>query len=149
MPIRSIPKNKRLKYYDYSRNGYYFVTLCTSNKSSIIQRYKTILEEDLIPLQSRFKGVSIDEKIFMDNHCHIIFLFSDANTPLSRVIQEYKSLTTLKIKRLGYAGKRFWQPNYYEHIIRSEDELLKIKIYIRANPYQEAIDWERIDDYIL
>ncbi|MFH1352368.1 MAG: transposase [bacterium] len=138
-----------MKKYDYTQNGFYFVTLCTSEKRKSISSYKKILERELINLTKRFKFVEVNEKIFMDNHCHLIFKLEDVNISLPKIIQAYKSITTLKIKKNGYKYRRFWQPNYYEHIVRSQRELLKIKLYIRAHPYGEKIDWTKVDDYVL
>lgn len=146
--MHKYPKNIRLKNYDYSKPGYYFITLCTSGNRNLIHGYKTILEEELTNLSRRFTNFIIDDNVFMENHCHIIFNITELLIPLSKIIQAYKSLTTLRIKRGGYKDKRFWQPNYYEHIIRTEEELTKVKIYIKANPYKEKIDWSNIENYI-
>jgi len=44
------------------------------------------------------------------------------------------------VKKKGWKsfGKRFWQRNYYEHIIRNENELNQIHQYIIDNP----LNWE-------
>ena len=59
---------------------------------------------------------------------------------LPDVVQRYKSLTTTQyingVKQNGwppFPGK-LWQPNYWEHIIRNETELHRIREYIRNNP---------------
>ena len=59
---------------------------------------------------------------------------------LPRVIQAFKSLTTLKLKQNGFTGKAFWQRNYYEHVIRSEKTLEKIREYIQNNPLAEKLE---------
>jgi len=41
--------------------------------------------------------------------------------------------------------KRLWQPNYYEHIIRNESALNKIREYIMNNPDKEKYDWDKLD----
>ena len=60
-------------------------------------------------------------------------------TPLSQIIRSFKSWITREI------GKQIFQPNYYEHIIRSEDALDSIRTYILSNPWVEydEIDWKR------
>lgn len=68
----------------------------------------------------------------------------EAKLPLCRYIQDFKSKTTLEIKKNGFTGKRFWQPNYYEHIIGNEKALYKIRKYIQENPLKEKIDWRNI-----
>lgn len=67
---------------------------------------------------------------------------------VGRIIQAFKSITTHKyitgVKQYGwppFPGK-LWQRNYYEHIIRNEDELKRIREYIINNPVQWDIDRE-------
>jgi len=64
--------------------------------------------------------------------------------PLHCYIQEFKSKTTLEIKKNGFVGKRFWQPNYYEHIIRNEEALTKTREYIENNPMAETLNWNEL-----
>jgi REP element-mobilizing transposase RayT len=60
-------------------------------------------------------------------------------SPLHRVVQWFKTMTTNEyirgVKTLGWKpfNKRLWQRNYYEHIIRSEEECSKIAEYIMNN----------------
>ncbi len=62
------------------------------------------------------------------------------------MVGAFKSITTDEyIRRVREAawprfGGRFWQRNFYEHIVRDEDELEKIRDYIRRNPLMWAID---------
>jgi REP element-mobilizing transposase RayT len=128
-------KNIRLKDFDYRRNGAYFVTVCTDFKKNLIgQKEKVILEDELRLLQNRFKGVTLDYLVIMRNHLHMIFIFNESSVDLPRVIQTFKSITTMRLKKQGFKGERFWQRNYYEHIIRDPEELKRIREYIQNNP---------------
>ena len=139
-------KHLRLREFDYNSNGAYFVTICTHNRLPIItDEYKKIIEQELIGLEERFSGMKIDYHVFMSHHIHFIALLTGSAVTISRIIQAFKSLTTLKIKRLGYEDKRFWQPNYYEHVIRNEQSLGRIRKYIVENPLAEALDWKEIE----
>jgi REP element-mobilizing transposase RayT len=54
---------------------------------------------------------------------------------LGRIIQVFKSISTIEINRLrGVTGITIWQRNYYEHIIRNDRELFEIRKYIENNP---------------
>jgi REP element-mobilizing transposase RayT len=58
---------------------------------------------------------------------------------LGDVIRTFKSLSAIGVnRRLGRSGQPLWQRNYYEHIIRNEDELNRIRQYIHDNP----LNWE-------
>ena len=50
-------------------------------------------------------------------------------------------LKYIKENRIDIVGK-FWQRNYYEHVIRKEDELNKIREYIQNNPLKWHLDRE-------
>lgn len=136
-------KNIRLKGFDYGRNGAYFVTICTDFKKNLIgQKEKLILEEELKRLQSRFKGVMLDYLMIMKNHLHVVFLFNESSVDLPRLIQAFKSVSTLRLKRQGFRGERFWQRNYYEHVIRCPEELKRIREYIQNNPLTLELKFE-------
>ena len=67
---------------------------------------------------------------------------------LGRVIQAFKSTVTyqyvLGVRQRGWPPfhGRLWQRNYYEHVIRNERELDKIRQYIATNPLKWALDRE-------
>ena len=87
---------------------------------------------------NNIKNTRIDEYIIMPNHIHIIIKLQNGSpwttTPtISQIIISFKTVIT---KEIGYS---IWQRNYYEHIIRNEDEYLKIREYIINNPY----NWEK------
>ncbi|HHT9134185.1 MAG TPA: transposase [Candidatus Avalokitesvara rifleensis] len=133
-------KNLRLKNYDYKNNGAYFVTLCTDFRRSLIQeKERQILEEELKKLQDRFSGIKLDYHTIMANHIHVIFIFDNAKVNLPRVVQTFKSASTLRLKKEGQKGKVFWQRNYYEHVIRNDAALGKIRQYIINNSSVERL----------
>lgn len=118
----------------------------------------------------RYLGVEIDAFVVMPNHVHgIITLNPVGATPrgcpsanvispdigqalgpaptfsLSDVVHRFKSLTTARYRNIkgpcsGTSDKRLWQRNYYERIIRNEDELNRIREYIRFNADRWMLD---------
>jgi REP element-mobilizing transposase RayT len=138
--LRHLPKRKniRLKGYDYSSDGYYFVTICTHNKKPIIDKTNKSIEGTLRELPERFSGVSIDYYVIMPSHLHIIFVLQESKIPLWEVIRTFKALVS---KRTGV--KDFWQRGYYEHVIRNEKALFKIRAYIQNNPLAEKLKFEQ------
>ncbi|MGQ9535004.1 MAG: transposase, partial [bacterium] len=140
-------KSLRLKQYDYRNNGAYFVTICTNFKNRYIgEKEKNIIWADLYALQTRFSGVKIDIVSIMPDHLHFIIFLSESQVVLPRIIQAFKSLTTLHLKQAGFKSDVYWQKNYYEHIIRNEKALQKIREYIKYNPLVEKIRLEEIYD---
>ena len=60
---------------------------------------------------------------------------------LGVIIRSYKSSVTRKINQLKKTpGARFWQRNYYDHIIRNEEKYLNICEYIGLNPQRWSED---------
>ena len=60
---------------------------------------------------------------------------------LRRLIGAFKTVSTKKINILRDAsGTKLWQRNYYEHIIRNQDAMDKIRQYIVNNPLSWSID---------
>lgn len=56
---------------------------------------------------------------------------------LGGIIQNFKSITTRRINQQGgVSGGRVWQRNYYEHIVRDDEGLDRIRRYIDGNPYR-------------
>jgi REP element-mobilizing transposase RayT len=66
-------------------------------------------------------------------------------SPLYKIVQWFKTMTTndyirnVKTNNWKPFNKKLWQRNYYEHIIRNEIELNKIRKYILNNP----LNWEK------
>jgi hypothetical protein len=60
------------------------------------------------------------------------------NKPLSRIIAGFKATAT-SIAKQAMIETKLWQPNFYEHVIRSEKELFNIREYIANNP----LNWQK------
>lgn len=136
----------RLKNYDYSQSGGYFITICTHNREPLFESeyVQNMLKAFWEKLPAKFSIVQLDEFVVMPNHVHGIIIIGQphgaAPTPLGDIIEWYKTMTTnayingVKNNQWGSFNERFWQRNYYEHIIRNEDELNRIRQYIIDNP---------------
>ncbi len=174
----------RLKNYDYSQAGGYFVTICTQNKECLfgeiaeglmsLNMAGEMVVKRWSKLPAKFPLIEIDKYVIMPNHFHGIIAIVGADlcvcpvsrpwpndnriqntkpgthigAPLQRIIQWFKTMTTNEYIQgvrthnwPPFPGK-LWQRNYYEHIIRSEDELNKIRDYISNNPARWAEDEE-------
>ena len=140
-------KPTRLKGYDYSTPGAYFVTVCTKGKSCVlsdivgeglcalpVNKLTTIgneVERCIEYIGENYPGVKIDKYVIMPNHIHMIIVLDNAgghgNPPLQNIIGQLKSYTTNKY------GKPLWQRSFHDHIIRGEKDYLKIREYIDTN----------------
>lgn len=138
-------KNIRIKEYDYSSKGMYFITICTNNNKNIfgnIIDFKMIFNEygeqlNEILMSFNNQKYKIDYYQIMPNHIHLIIeLKNNGMIDLSNAISQIKSKST---NLLQY--KNLWQKNYYERIIRDENEYNNIVNYIVENPYREKYNW--------
>ena len=144
----------RLKGYNYSGPGAYYVTICTyvplpvfgqiSENVLIASPWGEIAYDCWSKIPERWSAVKLDEFVIMPNHMHGILVFTNevsATTSLGNVVNWYKASATKAILRLeGNREVRVWQRNYYEHIVRDDKDLLRIQEYIAANPYKWADD---------
>jgi putative transposase len=130
-------KNIRLKHYDYSQNGYYFVTICTNYQRSYLPKLRNNIRENIQNL-NEIDGVEIDYFIVMPTHIHMIVILQECKLTLGEIVRRFKASSSRK------AGFKLWQPNYYEHVIRNEKALFKIREYIQNNPLKESIDLDQI-----
>ena len=145
----------RLGGYDYSQPGGYFITIVTQNRECLfgdIIKGKMILNDagKMIrriwnELPTRFLNIELDESIVMPNHFHgILHIIEKMNHILGDMVGAFESITTheyiLGVKNTGWPpfNKKLWQRNYWEHIIRDENDLNRIREYIINNP----LDWK-------
>ena len=144
-------KSLRLKKYDYSQRGLYFVTICEHGHhhyfSKIIDGVLYLndvgqmIKKLWLTLPQRFATITLHEFVIMPNHFHAILeMHSDNAYLLGEIIGTFKSLTTfeytLGVKNHGWKpfDKKLWQRNYYEHIIRNHTSYLQLSQYIQNNP---------------
>ncbi len=138
-------KPNRLKNYDYSANGCYFVTVCTLEKQKLLCR---IVGDDAHIVPTKY-GITaekyiktipgIDKYIIMPNHIHLIIKNEKgtmwASSPtLSQKIKSFKILVSKELHQ------SIFQRSFYDHVIRNEKDYLRVWEYIDANPAKWADD---------
>ncbi|MEK6450015.1 MULTISPECIES: hypothetical protein [unclassified Myroides] len=152
----------RLKEYDYSEEGLYFITICCKDKKSmfgyvcngamILNEAGKYAQECWENIPDHFPNVRIDEFIIMPNHIHgilEIMVRANNNSPLQRfenentvkgtkgtigsIVRGFKIGVT-KWMRLNTNIQDVWQRNYYDHIILTYNSYCSITNYIMCNP---------------
>lgn len=129
-------KDIRLQHYDYSTNGYYFVTITTKHRKPHLEDLYELIEKTIKDL-NLFDGVEVNYFTIMPDHLHLILILENCQLKLGEIIRRLKAVTSKQ------AGFKLWQPNYYEHVIRNEMAISKIREYIVNNPAVELIEFER------
>ena len=133
-------KNIRLRNYDYSINGYYFVTVLTNYRRPYLVQDLYELVNIAIQELNELEGVKVDYAVVMSNHIHLILILNDCPLKLGEIVRSLKAKTSRK------AGLKLWQPNYYEHAIRHDRALSRIRQYIISNPHVEQIKFRDFYD---
>ncbi|MBQ7573003.1 MAG: transposase [Clostridia bacterium] len=155
--MNNLPKRKtiRLKHYDYSQNGYYFITICTHNKQNLFNLnnesavQNQIITKWLSELENKFK-TEIDYYVIMPDHIHFILIINPTERHTGRslpdMMQWFKTMTTneyiklVKNNILKPFDKKLWQKSYYEHIIRNDQDYIQTVEYIINNPLKYSLD---------
>ena len=161
-PDRRGRSSLRLEGYDYGAWGPYSVSIVVDRR---LRLFGDVVDEEMrlnaagemaesvwAALPRRFPAVRVDAFVVMPNHIHGIITIdqsdADKRVTLGDVISAYKSVTTVEYTR-GVAAHgwprfqgRLWQRNYYEHIIRDDRSLERIRAYILDNPARWPTDPE-------
>ncbi len=162
----ALPKRKptRLKGYDYSTPGAYFITICAHNRKCLfsnivgaihelpknkLTQYGKFVEQIIKILPDRF-NVSIHKYVVMPNHIHLIIEINNSNekraireSPLQyhrSVIDKMVGFLKMNVSKKIHNtyNEKIWQRSYHDHIIRGEKDYQKIWEYIDTN----VIRWE-------
>jgi len=127
-------KNVRLKDFDYSADGFYFITICTNYRRPYLTgENREIVAQFIEQLPHKISGVKLDYYQILPSHIHLILVLEDCGIKIAEIVRRLKALTTKEVRF------KLWQPNYYEHVIRDEKALAKVREYIQNNPLVERI----------
>lgn len=145
-------KNIRLEGYDYTAQGAYFVTICSRNRENL---FGELVGGD-VPIAPKMNlslvgGIiektmaqmpAIKKYVIMPNHIHFIAVLDrDGSMGTSTPTQGLPSLVRFLKRQVSVAcGESVWQRNYYEHVIRNEQDYLDIWNYIDSNPARRQED---------
>ena len=148
-PLRlDLPQRRsvRLPGYDYSRAGWYFVTIMASGGKLLFGSFNENLQLQPTPLgeivgrswhelAARYPAVHTDCWVLMPNHLHLLIglLPTSLPKPLGQLVGAFKATCTRQAQAWRGAGS-VWQRSYHEHVIRTAQELEIYRDYVRNNP---------------
>jgi putative transposase len=131
---------KRIHLKDFSYKGFYcyFITICASNRDPVFTN-KIVVDYIIKILRSLAESYkySVWAYCFMPEHLHLLLEGHSETSDLKRFISMFKQKTGFWYKR-SY-GKPLWQINYYEHVLRREEDIRQIALYIIENPLRKKI----------
>ncbi len=155
-------KTTRLKGFNYSTPGAYFITICTKDRKEILSHivgtgvpdgpqnilteYGRIAEKQIIKIDSFYSNISVDNYVIMPNHVHLLIQIhcSDiisgpprTSVPTNSIISQF--ISTFKRFCNKEYGENIWQARSNDHIIRNEHDYKNIYEYIETN----VIRWDK------
>ena len=173
-PEKHHRRSIRLKGYDYTRAGAYFITIVTQNRACLfgavvegrmrLNPLGQIVQECWLAIPDHFPHALLDEFVIMPNHLHGIIVLQEMENSVGArhaapreprleefgkpvagsiptIVRSFKSAATKHINEYrGTPGAPVWQRNYYEHIIRNDRSLHRIRGYIATNPLRWHLD---------
>ena len=137
----------RLKGYNYSRAGAYFITICTANRKHLFGRihhgvmhlneYGKIAHKTWAHLSDSFPSIRLDAFVIMPNHIHGIIILkkhAQKKPSIPQIISWFKSRTSRQINYLQNSTGTIWHRSYHDRIIRDKRAFRNIRKYILNNP---------------
>ena len=165
-------RSLRLQGYDYAKSGAYFVTVVTHDRRCLfgeiagggvrLNHPGRVVAETWEWLETRYPFVTLDEYVVMPNHLHGLLAITDeggragdsriaptgdrsgvGRKALGSLIGAFKTVATKRVNvARGAPGRRLWQRNFHDRVVRSEEDLDHIRAYIRDNPLRWELDAE-------
>ena len=170
--MEKLPKRKciRLKDFDYTQAGYYFITICAKDRKSLfwndvgatcgrpfepsLTKIGKIIDLEINKINCIYENIEINKYVIMPNHVHLIIVLHTENGQSKIDKQESgrpqvaptisRIIQQFKGSISKQVGFLIWQKSFYEHVIRNEEEYLNIYNYIESNP----LKWEEDKYYI-
>ncbi len=159
-------KTTRLKNYDYSQCGIYFITICIfehksklgkiENQVMVLNQFGNIVLEEILKTEIIRPEIKIHDFVIMPNHLHLVIEILNVEKSsliieipenrmkpksISSFVSGFKAAVTVRINKINDTqGSPFWQRNYYDNIIRNEKSYNKVMQYIKDNPIKWTSD---------
>jgi putative transposase len=119
-----------------------FITVVTEGRAPLLAR--TALARSLTTLLTRVSretATPLYAFCFMPDHLHLLVGPPEGGSILE-FMQRFKGMSTRLAWKHGHSG-RLWQPRFYDHFLRAEEDVKETAHYILANPVRRglAAEW--------
>jgi putative transposase len=134
----------RLPWDDYRGTIAVAFTLCIKDHAALFTNQEIFSTfENILIDESKREGCSAAVYVFMPDHCHILMIGDDVHSDCLRAIIGFKQRTGYWLSRNKPSVK--WQKDFYDHILREDDDLTKQFLYIINNPSRAGLveDWRK------
>jgi putative transposase len=169
-PKKHHRRSTRLRNFDYSQAGAYFVTVVTAGRKCLLgeiashemrpNAFGRLVQSVWYDLPKHYPRVGCDAFVIMPNHVHGVLILTDVVSVgagngrtgfkpaptghrLPEIVRAFKTFSARRINEIrDTRGVSVWQRNYFEHVVRNEAELFRIREYVLNNPLQWELDIE-------
>ena len=141
-------KTIRLKNYDYSTPGYYFITVCAKDKKKLFgdlvagdefkqsqpvlcKRGETVCAQ-LEAMTGFYSNIVLEKYVVMPNHVHMLLQVKAEQGTRPSILSAF--VGTFKRFCNKSCGEDLWQSRSYDHVVRNEKDYQRIWEYIDNNP---------------
>ena len=158
--MNELPKRKqiRIKDYDYSMPGSYFITICVADRKPILwnvgaaicrpnlSKIGAVVEMAILQIPEHYSMISVDKYCVMPDHIHMILSINTdedgrqvAAPTVSTVVGHMKRWVSMQI---GYS---IWQKSFIDRVIRNEKGYRAVWEYIENNPIKLDTEYDMPD----
>lgn len=155
-------KSPRLKGFDYSAVGAYFLTICTAGHRCFLSTvegggdhdapqlrltsYGKIVEQNILKMNEIYTNLSVEKFVIMSNHIHLLLHVTTSSqngpsrspAPPNGIVPRY--VATLKRFCNKQCGFPMWQQSFDDRIIRNDAMYDRVWDYIDTNPIKWQMD---------
>ena len=162
-------KHPRLKDYDYSLNGAYFITICMQERKKMLSKISVgtplpgcpqeaklellycgqIADKYIRQMDAFYDYLSVEKYIIMPDHIHFLIKIDQTSghprtgVPTKRTSTIARFISTFKRFCNKEYGENIWQGRYYDHIIRNQQDYDEIWEYIENNPRKWMLERQK------
>lgn len=167
-PHKHHRRSIRLKGYDYTQPGSYFITICTHHRQRLfgevrdgrmhLNKFGHIVQKSWQKLPNHYCHIRLGPFVIMPNHVHFILILVEGlikghkdhigqkkRHGVPEIVRGFKTFSAKEINRYrDLVQLPVWQRNYYEHIIRNDRSYLALQTYIEQNPLNWLQDIDNV-----
>ncbi|MBP7231040.1 MAG: transposase [Syntrophaceae bacterium] len=129
----------RLTNFDYRGCHRYFVTTCTDQKQPLFREAVLVTAAIAVLVdESQKHSFCVWGYCFMPDHLHLLLEGENENADMKLFVRVFKQKTGFAYGRQAVLGK-LWQPGYYDHVLRRDEDLREVLKYIFNNPVRKGL----------
>jgi REP element-mobilizing transposase RayT len=131
----------------WERQPVYFITACTAARRKLLatDQAHEILRAEWSGLRERYNW-AVGPYVVMPDHVHFFITAAGDAADLSATIGKWKEWTAKRLRAASAISAPLWQPEFFDHLLRSDESRAEKWLYVRENPVRAGLvaraeDW--------